>query len=61
LLLKKARGVGDEEVLMSKDVEIGERCWEEAKGFEAWSAIPLKLVYRPEGKLQGMPLVALQA
>ena len=40
---------------MSKDVDIGERCWEQAKRIETWSAIPLNLIYRLEGSLDGVP------
>jgi hypothetical protein len=50
-------GVSDEEILMSKDVEIGERYREKGKGIETCSGIPSRLIYRPEGSLQGMPLL----
>ena len=53
--LIRSLGVTDEEVLMSKDVDIGERCWEQAKRIETWSAIPLNLIYRLEGSLDGVP------
>jgi hypothetical protein len=42
---------------MSKDVEIGERYWEKDKGIETCSGIPFRPIYRPEGSLQGMPLL----
>ena len=42
---------------MSEDVEIGERCRGEGKRIETWSAIPLKLIYRPEGRLQACLLL----
>jgi len=47
-LLRKARGVTDKEISMTKDVEIGERDREKGKRIEAWSGIPFKLIYRLE-------------
>lgn len=47
-LLRKARGVTDEEVSMGKDVEIEERYRGRCKRSETWSGIPFELIYRLE-------------
>lgn len=42
---------------MRNDVRGEDDYWEKNRRIETCSGIPFRLIYRPEGSLQGMPLL----